>query len=233
MEALFGPENCMYLARILAWLFAVPLHEVCHGFVSCKLGDNTAKSAGRLTLNPLRHIDPLGLLSMLFIGVGWAKPVPVNPAFYKNRKTGMALTALAGPLSNLVLAFAVILPLRLFGRLAAANFGGGLSAWPLWAGAAYQVVYYFTVINVTLALFNLLPVPPLDGSRILGLLLPERAYFGIMRYERYIMMVLLAAMLILPRVFGISPLGWLIGPASGAVMDALWRCADFMALITF
>jgi Zn-dependent protease len=231
LQQLLGPQNCMYLARILALTLAIPVHETAHAFVSDRLGDHTARSLGRLTLNPLKHFDLLGLLSMLIIGVGWAKPVPVDARYYKNRKTGMAATALAGPLSNLLLALLSAIALKTVYYLAFLSAATDrIAAWPLGFSAAYYVLYFFTLINVSLALFNLLPVPPLDGSRIFGLILPEKLYFGIMRYERYIMYGLLALIVILPLAAGFSPIGWLLGPLSERVMDGIFRLTGFIDL---
>ncbi|NLW79583.1 MAG: site-2 protease family protein [Ruminococcaceae bacterium] len=224
MEQFITPQNLMYVARILAFLTAIPVHEAAHAFVSDKLGDHTARNAGRLTLNPIKHIDPFGFLSMLLIGVGWAKPVPVNANYYKNRKGGMALTAVAGPLSNLALALVMVLIWKLFYNIAALALGD----WPLWAGAVSTVLYYLAMINVTLALFNLIPIPPLDGSRILGLVLPEKLYFGVMKYERYIMIVLLAVLFLLPYLTGFSPISWLLSGVTGAILDFFDTITSFV-----
>lgn len=188
----------MITARILALFIAIPFHECAHAFISDKLGDHTARNAGRLTLNPLKHIDPMGLLSMLLIGVGWAKPVPVDTRYYKNQKRGMALSALAGPVSNLLLGFYFTILDRAFVDF----YNGVLSAkMPDLAAALYgaangfeQILFYLVVININLAIFNLLPIPPLDGSRIFGIVLPDKIYFGVMKYERFIMFGVLALM---------------------------------------
>ena len=162
-----------YIIRALVALVAIPFHEAGH-----------ALAAWRLSLNPFAHFDLLGTLCMVFAGVGWAKPVSTNPRNFKNPKWGMALTALAGPVANLVLAYL------------------GMVAWKVmyyWAPVNNATIYiamflrYLVLMNVSLAVFNLIPVPPLDGSRILLVVLPQRIYFGLMRYEKYIMIVMLAA----------------------------------------
>ncbi len=217
MEVLFTQDNMMLLARLLALCVAIPLHELAHAVVSDKLGDHTARDAGRITLNPIKHIDPLGLLSMLFIGVGWAKPVPVNPRYYKNHKKGMAITSLAGPISNMMLAVFAMVAFKLVYYIGFSVF----DSIPLGVDVAGTVLYYFAVINVSLALFNMLPIPPLDGSRVLGVILPDKIYFSIMKVERYIMIVLILSMVILPRLTGFSPIGWLLGPLTYTVVDFL------------
>ena len=171
------------LLRVISVLLCLILHETCHGLVACALGDPTAKMRHRLSLNPLRHIDWLGLASMLFAGVGWAKPVPVNPNYFKKPKQGMALTALAGPVSNFLLAFLLIL----FMRVDIANGRIALSTWDYFLLST-------AMLSIGLGLFNLIPIPPLDGSKILAAFLPDRAYNWLMHYERYGMIVVILLM---------------------------------------
>lgn len=162
-------------------LLSLSFHEFSHGYVAFKLGDPTAKQAGRLTLNPLAHIDPLGTLCMLIFRFGWAKPVPVNVMYFKDRKKGMAITAAAGPISNLLLAFLCLLlfvPVLVY------------AGWTAVGSYAANFLYIMVMINVGLAVFNLLPISPLDGSKILYAVLPNKIYFSIMRYERYFQPVL-------------------------------------------
>ena len=169
--------------RILEVLVCLTVHETCHGLVAYALGDPTAKRMRRLSFNPLHHIDWLGLASMVIWGFGWAKPVPVDMRYFKKPKTGMAVTALAGPASNFLLALGALFLASLIFRMAA-------------VGPALAWLFYFllttAMLSVGLGLFNLIPIPPLDGSKVLFALLPERAYYVLMRYERYGMVVLLA-----------------------------------------
>ena len=177
-------EMIGFFLRILAVLLCIMVHEVSHGLAAYALGDVTAKERHRLSFNPIRHIDPLGLIMMIVVGFGWAKPVPVDPRYFKNPKSGMALTALAGPLSNFVLAF---LSTALFQVLSVMVYQGGDSVL-LWYGVDFLSM--MIVLNIGLGMFNLIPVPPLDGSKILGAVMPERLYFGFMRYGRYGMLLM-------------------------------------------
>lgn len=170
-------------------LLSLTVHEFAHGYASYKLGDPTAQNMGRLTLNPLKHLDIFGTLAMLCFGIGWAKPVPVNSRYYKNPKRGMAITAFAGPLANLILAFLGVVLHVTFFRLGLYSISSAQTA--VWKGVVYQFISNFILLNSYLAVFNLLPIPPFDGSRIAFLFLPDRIYFAIMKYERYIMLALL------------------------------------------
>ena len=169
------------VGRVLGVLLCLTVHETCHGLAALMLGDPTAKRMRRLSFNPLHHIDWLGLASMFLCGFGWAKPVPVDMRYFKNPKFGMAATALAGPVSNFLLAALMMLCASLAGNMVATGF----SMW----------LFYFlrntAILSIGLGLFNLLPIPPLDGSKILFSLLPERAYYPLMRYERFGMLILL------------------------------------------
>lgn len=170
------------LLRVAAVFLCLTIHETCHGLTAYALGDPTAKRAHRLSLNPLRHIDWLGLLMMVVAGFGWAKPVPVNPNYFKKPKQGMAVTALAGPVSNLLLAILLLLIAR--GVYIRAALTGSFSA--TW----FAFLLDTASLSVGLGLFNLVPIPPLDGSKVLAVLLPDRAYDWLMHYERFGMLVL-------------------------------------------
>lgn len=174
--------------RILAALICIIFHECAHGFAADRLGDPTARSSGRLSWNPLRHIDPFGLLMMIVAGVGWAKPVPVDARNFKNPKRGMAITALAGPVSNLLLAIlALALASPLYRFLVYSAIGASLWNVLLFV---FNLLVRIAMLSVGLGLFNLIPIPPLDGSKVLFSFLPDRVYFTILRYERYVMLVL-------------------------------------------
>lgn len=177
--------------EIIAGLFAtafvvfctLPVHEFAHAWTATKLGDQTARLSGRLSLDPMRHIDPLGAITLFLVGFGYGKPVPVNPRNFKNPKAGMALTALAGPASNLIMAALFILLRYIFGAVLPLN--------SMIAKACMVFCIYAASINIGLAVFNLIPVPPLDGSRVLQLLIPSKYYFKFMQYERYIVIVVI------------------------------------------
>ena len=180
------------LLILIASLLSITVHESCHGLAALALGDDTAKRAGRISLNPLRHVDLMGLILMALVHFGWAKPVPVRAENFRHPKRDMALTALAGPVSNLLLAFAASLLAVVFFRLMRRNPDS--SIFP----AALTLMQDTAMISGGLAVFNLIPVPPLDGSKVLFSFLPLRAYAKLMRYERYGMLLL--ALLLLTGV---------------------------------
>ena len=171
------------LLGLIPSLICITLHELSHGLVAYLLGDDTAKNAGRLTLNPIKHLDPMGFLMMLVFHFGYAKPVPVNMFKFKNPKRGMALTALAGPASNVLI---TIVFLFLFGLLTPVLAGSRAGVYIL------QMIELTAYISMGLAVFNLLPFPPLDGSKVLFSLLSDKGYLQLMRYERYGSLILLA-----------------------------------------
>jgi len=182
LSALLRPE--VLLSRVLILLIALPVHELAHAFAAYRLGDVTSRDYGRLSLNPLDHLDPIGALMILLGGFGWAKPVPVNPyGLYRSRNaaTGFALVSLAGPLSNLFLAALVAVPVRL-----------GLVP----EGFLSYLVIGFVQINIALAVFNLIPIPPLDGSRVAVAVLPQQWGEYILRAEPYGIMIVLALVFI-------------------------------------
>ncbi len=201
------------LFSIIPALLCITLHELSHGAVACMLGDDTAKRAGRLTLNPIRHIDPWGLVMMVLFRFGWAKPVPVDMYKFKKPRQGMAITALAGPLSNLVIA-AVFL------------FLYGLLYGPLYRhGSAFtyrlaEMLMTTAYMSLALAVFNILPISPLDGSKVLFAFLSDRAYDRLMRYERYGMLLVM----VLVITGGLS--GYL-SAATGWIYDKLFFIAEF------
>ena len=178
----FGSMLDMVL-RLAAVLLCLTVHETCHGLAAYALGDPTARRAHRLSLNPLRHIDWFGLLMMFAAGFGWAKPVPVNPNYFKKPKQGMALTALAGPVSNFLLAQLTLLAARIFCDVAAYSETNQ---------RILDFLLMVAVLSIGLGLFNLVPIPPLDGSKVLFAVLPDRAYDWLMRNERYGMLLLFA-----------------------------------------
>ncbi|MFR8011754.1 MAG: site-2 protease family protein [Clostridia bacterium] len=199
LQILRGGDMMSIFVYLISTAFVVfctlPVHEFAHGWMANKMGDPTARLSGRLTLNPMKHLDLIGSILIFLTGFGWAKPVPVNQNNFRNPKKGMALTALAGPVSNLIMAFIFMLLM---------NFCGIFHNM-----AAYIFLLFFqyaALVNIRLAVFNLLPVPPLDGSRIFWAILPDKYYWKVMQYERIIMLVLFALLL-----FGVLswPLSWL------------------------
>ena len=192
------------LITIMTVFIALSMHECAHAFVAYKLGDNTAKYMGRLTLNPLKHIDIIGMLCMIICHFGWAKPVPVDMRQFKNPKRGMAITAIAGPLTNLILgflgAFLYWLLVLIFPSI-------------LLNGNIKYLVSTFGILNIYLAIFNLIPLPPFDGSRILSAFLPDKHYIKLMSYERYIALGFFVLLFADSRFLG----GYISGALSSAV----------------
>ncbi|MCQ2418874.1 MAG: site-2 protease family protein [Clostridia bacterium] len=207
---------------VIASLLCIILHECAHGLVAYWLGDPTAKRMGRLTLNPIKHIDPIGLLMMVVAHVGWAKPVPVNMRNFKHPKWGMALTSLAGPMCNFLIAVVFSIPACVFLNLTR-GVDTGLNFW------LFRLCFYITILSVGLGVFNLIPIPPLDGSKILFSLLPESAYMKLMRYERYGMIFLLVIVFASRFIPGLtSPLSVAIDWVSGRIFDLTFPVAKWI-----
>ena len=199
---------------VLPALICITLHECAHGWAAYRLGDDTAKRMGRLTLDPLKHIDIIGLAMMVLFRFGWAKPVPVDMRKFKNPKRDMAVTAAAGPLMNVMLCLAALF---LYGLTAPGAFYRG--------GALYYLnegLYLTAYLSLALALFNIIPIPPLDGSKVLYSFISDRAYMQLMRYERYGMIALLA-LIVLSDFSGLDPLS----RATGWVFEKLFVFADW------
>ncbi len=199
------------LLSAVASLFCITVHELSHGYMAYRLGDPTAKNAGRLTLNPIRHIDLFGFLMMLVAHVGWAKPVPVDMRYFKDPKKGMALTALAGPASNFILALLILLTGTLLLRFS-----------PDSIVTAYLLLFlcYTAVLSTGLGLFNLIPIPPLDGAKIFYAVLPDKLYRTMLYYERYVR-------------FGVLILAWL-GVFSGPLDFCIgWTLRGMCAVTRF
>ncbi len=174
------------LVRVFIIFCVLPVHEYAHALLATKQGDPTARLSGRLTLNPLAHIDPIGALMIFIVGFGYAKPVPVNIRNFKNKKKGMAITALAGPVSNIIMGFISIVLMNVIVAFQTSPTGGSTLL-----QVSYLFFYFNAVININLAVFNLLPIPPLDGSRLAAVIIPDKYYYKIMQNERYIMIVVL------------------------------------------
>ena len=187
----------------LASLLSITVHESAHGLAAYAMGDPTAKNMGRISLNPLKHIDPLGFVMLVVAHVGWAKPVPIDARYFKSPRRGMAISALAGPVSNIFLAF---IALCLYYWCLVRNPDGYFA----------MFVYQLAMINCGLAVFNLIPIPPLDGSKVLFAMLSERTYWKLMRYERYAMPVLIGLVF-----FGV--LDGFVTTGINRIVNMLWR----------
>ncbi len=221
------------IITILMWLpliiFSLSFHEAAHAYTAYRLGDPTARNLGRATLNPLKHLDPIGFIAMLVIGFGWAKPVPVNARRFDNPRKGMAISSLAGPVSNLILAvgFAILAGVT--------NYCGSLAT----TEQTYMTLYYVNAffsegmfINVSLAIFNFIPVPPLDGSRILSVALPPKYYFGIMKYERYIG-IAFAVIVIGLSYSGISIISGVVNPVVDGLLWLVGSGSPYFGVVSW
>jgi len=199
-----------FIYALPAILISLSFHEMSHGYASYRLGDPTAYRLGRVTLNPLKHLDPIGtllLVASMFsgFGFGWAKPVPIDPTYYRNPRRDTVLVSLAGPVSNLLLAFIFAFPMAIIGAKNGYPTGDILNSSYIFSGFSWQAILfnissYFYMINIGLATFNILPIPPLDGSKILTAILPTDLYFKLMQYERYVGLFFLAIILWKPGV---------------------------------
>lgn len=191
----FTAQTIIQLLALVFIVFCVlPIHEFAHAFVGNLLGDETPRLKGRLTINPMAHIDWMGALLLLVVGFGWGKPVSVNMRNFKmkNKKLGMALVAFAGPLSNIIMAFISLVIMFFVMKYSGTGFleNGNVMIYNNAEGStAYNLIQFLMFaasVNISLAVFNLLPVPPLDGSRLVSVILPNKIYYKVMMYERYI-----------------------------------------------
>ena len=208
------------LLTLPAILLAISMHEFAHGFVSAKLGDPTPRATGRLSFNPLAHIDWVGALCLFFFGFGWAKPVQIDPRYYKHKKLGIILVSLAGVVMNFILAFLLtivcVLMIRFIGPPVPGAEGVGRAY-----NIFYLMVYYGVTINIGLGVFNLIPIPPLDGSKVLFAVLPNKYYNFILKYERY-------GMIILVLLLFTDVLTYILTPCSNFIFNLFAQAASFI-----
>ena len=213
-------EQTLYMIPVI--LISLTVHEFSHGYVAYKLGDPTAKNAGRLTLNPLKHLDPVGTLMMIFAKIGWAKPVPIDIRYFKNPKKDIVKVGIAGPLSNIVLALIVVIPMYIFNVI---NQLGTLGEFGSWLFMFFYLLYR---VNLNLAVFNLLPIPPLDGSKIFYSILPDKIYYTLLKYEQYIGFAFLLLIILSPgllsNVFEVltKPLDLIFGALGEMVVKMIY-----------
>ncbi len=201
------------------------LHETAHGWVAYKLGDPTAHNLGRLTLNPLKHLDPIGFIFMLLFGIGWAKPVPINTRHFKNPRVGMALSGIAGPVSNLLLGF---LGMVLYVLTIVICVVAGVDPWAItWTTVLLLFLEVLAFMNIALAVFNLIPVPPFDGSRFAYVFLPTKWYFKVMQYERYTGIVIMVIIFVLSRI-GYNPISIVVDFIMNNTMNFLIFLANLL-----
>lgn len=186
-------------------LFALSCHEAAHAFAAYKMGDRTAFNLGRMTINPAKHLDIWGTLCMIVFGFGWAKPVPINARNFDDPKKGMAISAIAGPLANFLLGTVstILWVLTFYTGLKVTTLGQTSEFVINLFSVIHTFFFWSAMYNFVFTVFNLIPVPPFDGSRFFGILLPTKIYFKIMKYERYTFLAVFVINLILSRVFGI------------------------------
>ena len=206
------------IVRAIVLLTAIPIHEAAHAYVADKMGDPTGRYMGRLTLNPMAHFDLVGSIAMLVAGIGWAKPVPINPLKFRDQKKGMAISAAAGPASNVIVA---AISLAIAKLIWYASYVTGVNTV---ISTLYTIFRSMCFINISLAIFNLIPIPPFDGSRIFNYFLPDKFYFKIMEYERYIFLALFVVLFT-----GILDLP--LGILSGLVYNAVDKLTFFVDII--
>lgn len=210
---MFNLSPSLLISRVLTLIIALTVHEFSHAFIAYRFGDTTARDAGRLTLNPLKHLDVLGSLMLLLVGFGWAKPVPINPyALRRKSESAEMWVSLAGPTSNLLLAVIAGLLLRLH-----------LFPWQASSGilpSAADFFFTFMTINLVLMLFNLIPLAPLDGEKVLAFFLPSKWSNSFSQIQRYGPILLMVLLFVLPMV-GVDIISWVMTPALNQISKAL------------
>ncbi len=210
---MFNLSPSLLISRVLTLIIALTVHEFSHAFIAYRFGDTTARDAGRLTLNPLKHLDVLGSLMLLLVGFGWAKPVPINPYALRHKSESAEMwVSLAGPASNLLLAVIAGLLLRLH-----------LFPWQASSGilpSAADFFFTFMTINLVLMLFNLIPLAPLDGEKVLAFFLPSKWSNSFSQIQRYGPILLMVLLFVLPMV-GVDIISWVMTPALNQISKAL------------